>query len=408
MLQTYETDLLRFPNDVGKLRVVHQLYIELGMHEECLHSIARTEMDSSEHLGMAAFALQLLGSSQVEDYCALALKSDMKNYWATLALLELYYAQGRYGEGLRVIREFHYESSSFFENCAMYNLLLGRKLLFQFELGKFDSCYVTVDRINDTIVKCGVSDGYYDNVICDGEEEMWQSWVKADLASATWRMRMGGFTLEKELKRFGGTAINPYHLYSDALEKHTAFDAVFAVLAKLASGDTYEEITQSIAWLTVDDFTTDEDYKEVVLLENELAEQLPLEFVAQNTKNDIVDRVENVGKPLVAALALMAEDLNDPCRAFDALFASRAKFHLIGGLNSHREVLEETLVFAASRACARDPEKYGTLADALSMERLALRPGSAQTWYWRCSIMRSLGNERQAIKAHKRAYELQM
>lgn len=411
LVQTYEEDLLRFPNDLGKLRVVHQLYIELGMHRECLLSIARTDLDDQpEKLGMAAFALQLMGSSQVEDYCALALKRDMKSFWATLALLELYYAQGRFGEGLRVIREFHYESDSFFANCAMYNLLLGRKMLFQFELGKFDSVYVTADRINDTVVRCGASDGYYDNIMCDGEEEMWQSWTKADLAAATWRMRMGGFSLEREMNRFGGTAINPYHLYSDALEKHTAFDAVFACLSKLGSGDSYADIVKGISFLSVDDFTKDDEEEEsgvVAVHSDSLLEPLELEFV-QVCANDVVDRVERAGRPIVAALAWMAQDLNDPCKAFDELFAVRHLFAQIGGMQSHREVLDETLMFAASRACERNPNKYGLLADALSMERIALRPGSAQTWYWRCTIMRALGRESMAVSAHKRAYELQM
>jgi hypothetical protein len=54
----------------------------------------------------------------------------------------------------------------------MYNLLQGRKFLFQYELGKFDACYVTVDRIHDPVIKCGTDDGFYDNVVCEGEEEV--------------------------------------------------------------------------------------------------------------------------------------------------------------------------------------------------------------------------------------------
>jgi hypothetical protein len=105
-LQQFETDLQKFPHDTGKLRMAHQLYIELNLPHQCLESIARIGPASTEHYGMAAMAHQLLGSSNpaVEDYCALALKKDMKNFWAILALLELYQAQGRYGEGLRAMR----------------------------------------------------------------------------------------------------------------------------------------------------------------------------------------------------------------------------------------------------------------------------------------------------------------
>ena len=175
----------------------------------------------------------------------------------------------------------------------------------------------------------------------------WAHWAVADAARLFWRMRMYN--------------VEGYQAAARALLEHqvvgapTAFDAVSRALLAMACG------------LQVS------------------APERPA------CGGDVAAIFDSAGLTVVAALGCVA---NDPV----PLIQARGLFAKLGGTCLHRDVLDETLAFAAMRV--------PNLNLAMAHELLARRPSSPRAWLLHSKVLAWLGYHASADKAEIRARDL--
>lgn len=405
-----ERDLLLLKHDdpeyFAKQRLAHQMYVEMNMPREAFASFGRFGFarSDSNSLGLAAFACQMDtvkgGLHSSEDFAHRALGKDPTNTWALLALLETYEKHGKFREGLELMNRFRADYRDEFNASPLKQVLLGRQYLYEFEFGRYDL-----------------------NVALQREKELdWPSWVNADRFAMDWKLCLLNRHRWLNVKQLNAGESKPGEEEVAGLRlrrRMTGFDGVFAGLGMLANGESYSSIIQSIQFLQKDDFAPDD-----------------------RTENQVLYQAQKVGKPILYALALIAKQHREDERlaleqggqglvlvtddagestdglpdqddfaqqdAFVALFNVRHLFPKLGGLGSHVDVLDQTLIVLALRAARYDRVRYGRIAQNLSLERTFLRPFSVQSWLWRADILQACRDPSQSNKARNRARDLEM
>ena len=175
----------------------------------------------------------------------------------------------------------------------------------------------------------------------------WAHWAVADAARLFWRMRMYGVEGHEAPARA---------LLQQRQGAHTAFDSVSCALLAMACGL-----------------------------------QVPPTPERPQCGGDVGAVFDGVGKPIVAALGCVADD---PL----PLIKARDLFSKLGGTCLHRDVLDETVAFAAMRV----PH----LNLAMAHEFLARRPASPRAWLLHSKVLASLGYDASADKAEIYARDL--
>ena len=395
------------PNSLlAKLRLCHQIYVELNLSAEACLSVARFDAIGIEQKGsayaMAAFAHQMdWNLEKAEELASRSLGIDDTNLWAILTLTEIYEKQGRYREGLRLLRELE----DTWLDSPLEKVMMGRKYFFLFELaalGAIDECLRCYDACVET-------------PLMFEEGLLWSNWVRNDSAALVWRVNLSGLSKEKELMKNNPIYGFPFSdtIRAEKLIKHelkrvnfkrSASDGVFFTLAMLAAGSTQEQILESVNFLSKEDFENGEALSQNHDTNEE--DQLFIFNPGNIKENDVLLQIEEVGKPIVMALSYLADEKHDVL-ALRSLLNVRSKFNRIGGLESTRDTLDQTLLVHALR-CARKNREFTRYAYFLSLERLLKRPCSPQNWIWHGEILELSSDFSGAEAAHAKAMDLVM
>ena len=133
---------------------------------------------------------------------------------------------------------------------------------------------------------------------------------------------------------------------------------------------------------------------------------LPISVGNDDKGNDVVYQAHEIGRPILNALQQVENSENAEV-ALRALLNVRSKFHRLGGLSTVRDVLDQT-VFLQALNWARQTRTNEAfrVARALSLERLAIRPSSPQTWFWHAQLLGEMGDQNAADNANTRAMDL--
>lgn len=398
----WESDLLAVEQSTDEylatLRLIHLACIELGDFDQAVLSIARSGMTTSgkarepAHLGasfsMAALSYQLAGHPQrAEEMASRALGIDNKDVWALLALLESYESQGRSREGLRVLRDLEND----WRGTPIEPLVLGRKCFFHLELGSLDSCFRTLEEIlviNERL-----------------EETMsgsaWRNWLRADVAAITWRIRQseryhGGTESASQL------GVIAREMLGDGKDtgKYTGFNGVFQGLFQLQLG-----FPANVTFLTTEDFASFSN----------LSDESTIVPIYENATtyngqvvNDVAFQAQNVGRSTLTALQSSSSAFNNGREEdLKALLRIRGNIRKLGGLQSVRDVLSLGILIEAMKVAkeTRTSEAF-RIARALSLERMAIKPTSPQTWAWHAKLLQAMGDWSAAESAKVRATDL--
>lgn len=415
-ISTLEQDLLEMkhgdPDYFPKQRLAHQLYVEMNMPHEAFKSFGRFgfAQSDSDSLGLAAFSMQMHhlkgGVHSAEDFAHRALGKDPTNTWALLSLLEMYEKQGKYKEAMEMLNRFEHEYRDEFLSSPLRQVLLGRRYNCEFEFGEYD--------LNVALQRT--------------KEENWVSWVNADRFAMDWKLCLLNRHRWLNVKQLNAGEMKPGEEDEEGelvlRRRMTGFDGVFVGLGMLANGESYSSIIQSIQFLSAEDF------------EGQAEEERNIDT------NHVLFQAQRVGKPILYALALIAKQHRKDDRiaveaggqglvlvkddegdstgglpfqdefaqqdAFVALFNVRNLFPRLGGLSSHVDVLDQTLLVLALRAARYDRLRYGRIAQNLSLERVFHRPFSVQSWQWRADILHACRDPQGSNRARNRARDLEM
>jgi tetratricopeptide (TPR) repeat protein len=312
-----ERALLHDARDLLALKVAQDLYFFLGQTKDLLRVAARArsawppERPGWGYVeGMYAFGLEENGEYlQAEISARAALHKEPCDTWASHALAHVFEMQGRQVEGIAFMNDSsQYWASSYF---AVHNW--WHEALYHLELED-------IDRVLSL----------YDGPIRGARSREWLDLV--DAASLLWRVSLVVGEVDKRI----------------------------------------HELAADIESVLGDPVYIFNDWHVVMVLgmagRHELSEQV---LTSNRRRASGTNRVvaEQVGLTLLEGFSSFSAGRND--RAFDLLTHAKPFASAVGGSNAQRDVIELTLIAAASRA------GHEKTARALAAERVATRPSSA-------------------------------
>jgi len=312
-----ERALLHDARDLLALKVAQDLYFFLGQTKDLLRVAARArsawppERPGWGYVeGMYAFGLEENGEYlQAEISARAALQKEPRDTWASHALAHVFEMQGRQVEGIAFVNDSsQYWASSYF---AVHNW--WHEALYHLELQD-------IDRVLSL----------YDGPIRGARSTEWLDLV--DAASLLWRVSLFVGDIDERVHELAAdiesVVGDPVYIFNDW---HVVM--VFGMAGR-----------------------------------HELSEQV---LTSNRRRASGTNRVvaEQVGLTLLEGFSSFSAGRND--RAFDLLTHAKPFVSAVGGSNAQRDVIELTLIAAASRA------GHEKTARALAAERVATRPSSA-------------------------------
>lgn len=314
-----EDILIEDPRDILALQVGHLLDFFRGDSRNLRDRVARVLPEWHAQLpgyhallGMHAFGLEEMGDyARAEDTARHAIALNSRDGWAYHAIAHVMEMMGRYADGAKFLRdgEAGWVPESFFVVHNWWHLAL-----FMLEN----------EQTSDVLT-------LYDGPIKGGQSAVVLDMV--DAAALLWRLQLRGVDLGS---RWEGIADRWQPLIEDRLY---AFNDVHAVMALLGAGRR-DAAERAVGIMT--------------------------QVVHKQSDNAVMTR--EVGLPL--SRALLAFDQGSYPAVIEILRPLRNIAQRFGGSHAQRDLIDLTLIEAASRA------GQGGLVRALANERLALKPNS--------------------------------
>lgn len=291
-----ERALLHEARDLLALRVAHDLHFFLGdragllrVAEQVVPAWHPGEPGWGYVQGILAFGLEENARyREAEASARAALGSSAEDVWAVHALAHVFEMEGRPEDGVAFLRatEDHWSSSYF----AVHNW--WHRALFHLELGDIDE----VVALYDGPIRAGRTSGWLDLV---------------DAAALLWRLSLFGTDVHGRAAPLAGDfeplIAEPVYVFNDW----------HAVMAFSLAG------------------------------RHDLAHRV-VEADRERARGTNRDRVDAVGLALLDGFALFGEGQYD--RAFDRLADVHTRAHVVGGSHAQRDVIDLTLLAAATRA----------------------------------------------------------
>lgn len=277
-------------------------------------------------LGMHAFGLEECNLyPQAEQAGRAALARNPRGPWAIHAVAHVMEMQGRYREGADWLRE---RQPDWAEDNGLAVHLWWHLALFQLEALDIAGALAL-----------------FDAHIAGSASVVNLQWL--DAAALLWRVQLLGGDVGARWQALASDWADPI-----AYAGHYAFNDVHALMALLGSGDMVRA-------------------------------QALLEASTQGTQADNQAMAHEVGAPLMRGL--MAYARGDAGAACAALYPLRAVAHHFGGSHAQRDLIDQTLLAAATR-----PGGEPALARALLNERRLAKPATPLTEYWAQRLGRAL------------------
>jgi len=312
-----EQALLLHPRDLLALKVAQDLYFFLGDHQNLRDVAARvqdawvpTDPGWGYVQGIYAFGLEENADyRRAEARARAAIEADPRDVWATHALAHVHEMEGAPREGVAflTVSAEHWTTSYF----AVHNW--WHRALFHLDLGEIDQALA----IYDGPMQSGRAASVHD--LADGASLLWRLWLLGGDVSTRAK------ELASEMERHVG---DPVYVFNDW----------HAVMAFGIAG-RHDAVAH-------------------------LIQRNQEEAVGTNAA-----AVRAAGQRLLEGFAALAEGLAG--QAVDRLRDVRSVAHVVGGSNAQRDVIDVTLLAAATRS------GNGALVRALAAERVARRPTTA-------------------------------
>ena len=314
--RSLERALLRHPRDLLALKVAQDLYFFLGNRLELRDTAARVlpawprERPGWGYVqGIYAFGLEENADyRQAEERARAALDHNPRDVWSVHALAHVLEMEGRQRDGVAFLTASAPDwSGSFF---AVHNW--WHRGLFHLELGE----------INEALA-------LYDDPLRAGRSTEWLDVV--DAAALLWRLSLFGVDVTERAEQLAADisdlVASPVYVFNDW----------HAVMAFGLAGDHAR---------------------------NELVVAANRHLTAPTNRR----AVERAGLDLLEAFSAFAA--GRPDRAIDLLIDIRPRAHAVGGSHAQRDIIDLTLIAAATRA------GDDALARALVTERVARKPAA--------------------------------
>ena len=349
-LVQWEAILLDHPLDVLALKLAAFLYFDLGDSRNLRDVVARVLYAWNEEtpgqgylLGMYAFGLEECGDYvNAEAVGMRAIEINPHDVWAVHAVAHVMEMQGRYREGIEWLKT----SEPGWRNCNFFaNHLWWHGALYLIELERYHA----------------VLEGY-DNRIREDKSDYNLDFANA--VSVLWRLDEARVEVGDRWAELADIA------EARRAEHVQAFDDAHIMMA----------------------LTADKRDKAAEAMLKSMGEH------AKKTEGIEARIIGDIGRPLCAGL--LAFGRGDFDNAVEFLEPVRYEIAHVGGSHAQRDVFHHTLVTAAIKA-GRLP-----LARALLSERSADRPTCIWNWRTYARVLASLGDERGAVAAWRKARDL--
>jgi tetratricopeptide (TPR) repeat protein len=338
----WEAILIDHPKDAFALRLAHFNHFYAGEGRLMRDSVARVlpEWDEDDPdlgfvLGMYAFGNEEAGDyATAERFGRRAVALNPADAWSVHAVAHVMEMQGRHTEGIRWVSGLE-ESWSTTNNFRFH--LYWHRALYHLEREEFDVVFDLYDRY----------------VASDIETDMYLDICNA--AALLWRLEMYGRDVGSRWRDL--------------------------VVVSLKHVEDHELIFVSLHYL-------------MVLLksgERDAAQRMAEQFRAYSNGTTTQGRV-TAAVGLATADAMEAMARGDAAAVVDALYPVRAQMYRMGGSHAQRDVWEEMLVDAATRA---NPK----IARALLAERTRAKPNSAWSWRKYADALQATGAAEKAAAA---------
>jgi hypothetical protein len=277
-------------------------------------------------LGMHAFGLEECNLyPQAEQAGREALASNARGPWAIHAVAHVMEMQGRHREGTAWLSE---RQPDWADDNGLSVHLWWHLALFQLE-------------VLDTVSALAL----FDNHIAGSASVVNLQWL--DCAALLWRLQLLGVDVGARWQALARDWADPV-----AYAGYYAFNDVHALLALLGTGDMVQA-------------------------------QALLAAAMQRAQADNQAMALEVGVPLMRGL--MAYSRGDAGGACAALYPLRTVAHHFGGSHAQRDLIDQTLLAAATR-----PDGEPALARALLNERRLAKPATPLTDHWAQCLGRAL------------------
>jgi tetratricopeptide (TPR) repeat protein len=314
--RSLERALLRHPRDLLALKVAQDLYFFLGNRLELRDTAARVlpawprERPGWGYVqGIYAFGLEENADyRQAESRARAALEHNPRDVWSVHALAHVLEMEGRQRDGVAFLTASAPDwSASYF---AIHNW--WHRGLFHLELGEIDEALAL-----------------YDDPMRAGRSAEWLDVV--DAAALLWRLSLFGADVTERAEQLAADisdlVSSPVYIFND--------------------------------WHAVMTFGLAGDHPR-----NELVVAANRHLTAPTNRG----AVERAGLDLLEAFSAFAA--GRPDRAIDLLIDIRPRAHAVGGSHAQRDIIDLTLIAAATRA------GDDALARALVTERVARKPAA--------------------------------
>jgi tetratricopeptide (TPR) repeat protein len=314
--RSLERALLRHPRDLLALKVAQDLYFFLGNRLELRDTAARVlpawprERPGWGYVqGIYAFGLEENADyRQAESRARAALEHNPRDVWSVHALAHVLEMEGRQRDGVAFLTASAPDwSASYF---AIHNW--WHRGLFHLELGEIDEALAL-----------------YDDPMRAGRSAEWLDVV--DAAALLWRLSLFGADVTERAEQLAADisdlVSSPVYIFND--------------------------------WHAVMTFGLAGDHAR-----NELVVAANRHLTAPTNRG----AVERAGLDLLEAFSAFAA--GRPDRAIDLLIDIRPRAHAVGGSHAQRDIIDLTLIAAATRA------GDDALARALVTERVARKPAA--------------------------------
>jgi hypothetical protein len=328
--RSWDELLVEYPRDALALQWAQlwDFYRGDAVHLRARPARALPEWDEGDPLYPHVLSLYAFGLEesnlypQAEEAGRRALAADPRVPWAVHAVAHVMDMQGRHEEGAAWLRQHQDEWS---EGNGFSGHLWWHKSLFRLEgMDIAGALRVADQRL--------------------AGEQLQITLQRVDAAALLWRLHLLGADVAARCARLA----EGWDL-SDAAAGYYAFNDVHAVMALLGAG----EAARAEAWVA------------------RCAERA---MAADDARRSNHGMAREVGLPLMRALLAFARGEADA--AADALFAVRGVAQRFGGSHAQRDLIDQTLLAAASRG------SRGALGRALINERVMAKPVTPLTAHW--------------------------
>jgi len=325
--RAWEAILLRHPRDALALQWAHLFDFYRGDATNLRQRVARVlpEWDAADALhpyllGQYAFGLEECQLyAQAEETGRRALSGDAKVPWAIHAVAHVMEMQGRHGEGAAWMQRWHgdwAEGNGFAGHLGWHQALFALEALDHAEALRLFDAHLHADPTQITLQHL------------DASALLWRLQLLGVDAGPRWRALAAGWDLSER-----AAGIYP-------------FNDLHALLALIGAG----ELARAHDW----------------------ARQVALHAERSGGSNRAIAR--DVGGPLMRGMLAFANGRFD--EAIEILYPVRAQATRFGGSHAQRDLIDQTLLAAASRAVDR------SVGRALLNERRLAKPETPLTDHW--------------------------